>query len=72
MDATVSQITKKLKDVPQEVLEIILHYLNTLDKDKRMELPAWQKELIDQRLQDLDNPEVIHPIDELYTFLDAD
>jgi len=72
MEATVSQITKKLKSAPQEVLETILHYLNTLDKSQSQEIPGWQKKLIDQRLNDLDNPELIHPIDELYTYLDAD
>lgn len=30
------------------------------------------RELIDQRLHDLNNPELIHPIDELYSFLNAD
>jgi hypothetical protein len=72
MDATVSEITKKLKNAPQEILDKILHYLNTLDSLSDAELPLWQKELLDKRLKDIDNPELIHPIDQLYTFLDAD
>ncbi|MBA3986541.1 MAG: hypothetical protein H0X63_08230 [Flavobacteriales bacterium] len=72
MEATISEITKKLKTAPQEILDRILHYLNTVDSLRDGELPLWQKELLDKRLNDIDNPECIHPIDKLYTFLNAD
>lgn len=72
MEATINEITKKLKTAPQEILDRILHYLNTVDSSNDAELPSWQKDLLDKRLKDIDNPELIHPIDQLYTFLDAD
>jgi len=72
MEATINEITKKLKTAPQEILDRILDYLNTVDSLHKSELPKWQKDLLDKRLNDIDNPEFIHPIDKLYTFLDAD
>ena len=35
------------------------------------ELPQWQKDVLDIRLSDLDNPVKIEPIDELYKVLDS-
>jgi hypothetical protein len=36
------------------------------------ELPQWQKDLLDVRLADLENPDKLEPIDELFKVLDAE
>ncbi len=36
------------------------------------ELPQWQKDLLDERIADLDNPDRIEPIEEFYKALDAE
>ena len=36
------------------------------------ELPQWQKDILDIRLADLNNPDKLEPIDELFKTLDAE
>jgi hypothetical protein len=46
------------------------HYPNLEKVDQ--ELPQWQKDILDVRLSDLDNPEKLEPIDELFRVLDSE
>jgi len=34
------------------------------------ELPQWQKDILNERIKDLDNPQLLHPIEELLNSLD--
>lgn len=34
------------------------------------ELPQWQKDILDERIKDLDNPEILQPIEKLLNSLD--
>jgi hypothetical protein len=36
------------------------------------ELPQWQKDILDNRLADLHNPDKLEPIDELFKVLDEE
>jgi hypothetical protein len=36
------------------------------------ELPQWQKDILDIRLADVNNPDKLEPIDELFKVLDAE
>lgn len=33
------------------------------------ELPQWQKDILDERIKDLDKPEMLRPISELYDLI---
>jgi len=42
------------------------------DVDSNEDLPQWQKDILDERLEDLNNPDKLEPIDELFKVLDAE
>lgn len=46
------------------------HYPNIENVDQ--ELPQWQKDILDIRLADVNNPDKLEPIDELFKVLDAE
>ena len=46
------------------------HYPNIENVDQ--ELPQWQKDILDIRLADLNNPDKLEPIDELFKVLDSE
>lgn len=46
------------------------HYPNIEKIDQ--ELPQWQKDILDIRLADLNNPDELEPIDELFKVLDTE
>ena len=46
------------------------HYPNIENVDH--ELPQWQKDILDFRLTDLNNPDKFEPINELFKVLDAE
>lgn len=34
------------------------------------ELPQWQKDILDERIKDLDKPEMLRPISDIFDFID--
>jgi hypothetical protein len=57
--------------IPIEDWENIKKHYPNIEKVKQ-ELPQWQKDILDVRLADLNNPDKLEPIDELYKVLDAE
>ena len=47
-------------------------YPNIEQLDFNNDIPQWQKDILDIRLSDLNNPNMIEPIDELFKALDAE
>ena len=46
--------------------------LQNEEAQNSIELPKWQKDILDIRLADLNNPDKLEPIDELFKVLDAE
>ena len=46
--------------------------LQNEEAQNSIELPKWQKAILDIRLADLNNPDKLEPIDELFKVLDAE
>ena len=57
--------------IPKEDWENIKKHYPNIEKVKQ-ELPQWQKDILDVRLADLNNPDKLEPIDELFKVLDAE
>lgn len=57
--------------IPIEDWENIKKHYPNIEKVKQ-ELPQWQKDILDVRLADLNNPDKLEPIDELFKVLDAE
>ena len=71
-----TQIIQDYKGLPTDVFipiedweNLKKHYPNL--ESINDELPKWQKDILDIRLSDLDNPDKIEPIDALYKALDS-
>jgi hypothetical protein len=57
--------------IPIQDWENIKKYYPNIEKVDQ-ELPQWQKDFLDVRLDDLNNPDELKPIDELFKVLDAE
>ncbi|OYQ49087.1 addiction module component CHP02574 family protein [Flavobacterium aurantiibacter] len=57
--------------IPIEDWELIKKYYPNIEKVDQ-QLPQWQKDILDSRLADLDNPNNLGPIDELFRVLDSE
>lgn len=57
--------------IPIEDWELIKKYYPNIEKVDQ-QLPQWQKDILDSRLADLDNPNNLGPIDELLRVLDSE
>ncbi|MFY7665162.1 addiction module component CHP02574 family protein [Flavobacterium sp.] len=57
--------------IPIEDWELIKKYYPNIEKVDQ-QLPQWQKDILDSRLADLDNPNNLDPIDELFRVLDSE
>lgn len=57
--------------IPIEDWELIKKYYPNIEKVDQ-QLPQWQKDILDSRLADLDNPDNLEPIDELFRVLDSE
>ncbi len=57
--------------IPIEDWELIKKYYPNIEKVDQ-QLPQWQKDILDSRLADLDNPANLEPIDELFRVLDSE
>lgn len=57
--------------IPIEDWENIKKHYPNIEKVNQ-ELPQWQKDILDIRLADLNNPDKTEPIDELFKVLDIE
>ena len=73
MHVTINQITERLKTAPQEVLDRLMGYLDGITiHENTSDIPQWHKEILDVRLAEINNPEKLEPIEELFKSLDTD
>ena len=57
--------------IPIEDWNIMKSNFPSLDNFQK-ELPQWQKNILDQRLSEINNPDFFEPIDELFKVIDSD
>lgn len=67
MNATVEQISDKIKFFPPELLNRILGYVEALAEDKKyVEIPEWQKEEVRESVSEYKkNPSAAHDFENI-------
>lgn len=74
MNATVEQISEKIKLLPQEFLDRILGYIDALsENNKGDEIPEWQKNEVRERITEYKrNPRSAQDFDEAMNDIERD
>lgn len=74
MNATVEQISEKIKFFPPEFLDRILGYIDALAEEKRQdEVPEWQKTEVRDRISEYKkNPSAAHDFDDILNDIEND
>lgn len=74
MNATVEQISEKIKVLPQEFLDRILGYIDALsENNKGNEIPEWQKNEVRERITEYKrNPRSAQDFDEAMNDIERD
>lgn len=74
MNATVEQISEKIKVLPQEFLDRILVYIDALsENNKGDEIPEWQKNEVRERITEYKrNPRSAQDFDEAMNDIERD
>ncbi|WP_177763356.1 addiction module protein [Flavobacterium sp. I3-2] len=74
--STIKQINAKLKQLPEDLLEDVERYIDFLTfryKLEKEDIPQWQKNILDKRLDSYQNsPDDVLPIKTLFEILDKD
>jgi len=75
-ESTIKQVNAKLKQLPENLLEDVERYIDFLTfrhKLEKEDIPQWQKNILDNRLDSYQNsPDDILPIKTLFEILDKD